>query len=311
MITKPLDEVKDFYPCRMIDGKKMADDMNNSTSLAIHYAFENESASRKPCLAILSVVGDAGSEVYIRQKQKKAEELGIECRVWRFGAGIHPKTLVANIQALNADDSVDGIIMQLPIPGYIKAHTREVLNAICKEKDVDGLCAWNRGMLDSFCYGPGPVFPPCTPIAVLDIIEQNFPDDFAGKNVVIIGRSELVGQPLAKILLLWGATVTVCHTKTKNLREVCRNADILISAAGCPGLVGRSMVKPGAMVIDVGISRDESGRVVGDVVQSEVRAVAGWLTPVPGGVGPMTVARLMRNVMLAWTRKNSEKRAEK
>ena len=251
-----------------------------------------------PGLAILCVGEDAASKIYVHHKLKMAAHIGITAQAHSLPATITAQALLERIHSLNTDAAVHGIIVQLPLPPHLS--TELILQAIAPHKDVDGLHPLNLGKL---CMNAGadtgtPVMRPCTPQGCLDLIMQTIPC-LQGKHAVIVGRSALVGKPLGLLLLNADCTVTFCHSLTKNLGEQTRRADILIAAVGKPHLITADMIKPGAVVIDVGISKKE-GRLVGDVDFDAARMVAGAITPVPGGVGPMTVIHLMRNTMTAW-----------
>jgi methylenetetrahydrofolate dehydrogenase (NADP+) / methenyltetrahydrofolate cyclohydrolase len=235
----------------------------------------------QPALAVLVVGDDPASRVYVRNKIAACAEAGIRSAAERFAVGAAPETLLARIAALNADPTVHGILVQLPLPPHFDLAA--VIAAIAPEKDVDGF----KG-----------AFTPCTPqgvIALLDAVGV----PIAGRHAVVVGRSHIVGRPVAQLLVERDATVTVCHSRTKDLAHFTRQADILVVAAGRPRLIGADMVKPGAAVIDVGIHRRPDGALVGDVDFDAVSAVAGHITPVPGGVGPMTVAMLLENTLRA------------
>jgi methylenetetrahydrofolate dehydrogenase (NADP+)/methenyltetrahydrofolate cyclohydrolase len=235
----------------------------------------------QPALAVLVVGDDPASRVYVRNKIAACAEAGIRSAAERFAVGAAPEALLARIAALNADPTVHGILVQLPLPPHFDLAA--VIAAIAPEKDVDGFKS---------------AFTPCTPqgvIALLDAVGV----PIAGRHAVVVGRSHIVGRPVAQLLVERDATVTVCHSRTKDLAHFTRQADILVVAAGRPRLVGADMVKPGAAVIDVGIHRRPDGALVGDVDFDAVSAVAGHITPVPGGVGPMTVAMLLENTLRA------------
>ena len=244
-----------------------------------------------PGLVIITIGDDPASAVYVRNKIKACEECGIYVRHEKFAADVNPDIVRGVIFNANLSPSIVGIMVQLPLPyGW---DSRELMELIDPRKDVDGLTYTNIGML----WSGEAMHYPCTAKGIDYLLHENG-IDFAGKHVVIVGRSDIVGKPMAAIALENNATVTVCHSKTKNLAEHTRMADILVVAVEKPGLITGNMVKPGAVVIDVGINRTENG-LVGDVDFDSVSKVAGWITPVPGGVGPMTVAMLMNNVARA------------
>lgn len=248
-----------------------------------------------PSLAVVTVGDDPASMVYVRNKRKACEECGIEFRQCAFAQQAMVSEVMYKICDLNHDPYVHGIILQLPLPKSMASYTKVMQNMIAPSKDVDCLCAENVGHLMKRDYR---IFAPCTPSAVVTLlIGSGVP--MHGKHAVIVGRSDIVGKPLVPMLLDEDCTVTVCHSKTENLAQITRTADILISATGHAKLITADMVKPGAAVIDVGINRTESGKLCGDVDFDAVKDVAGWITPVPGGVGPMTVTMLMDNVVKA------------
>jgi methylenetetrahydrofolate dehydrogenase (NADP+)/methenyltetrahydrofolate cyclohydrolase len=244
-----------------------------------------------PGLVIITIGDDPASAVYVRNKIKACEECGIHPMHHKFHEDVDTETVKRTILLANEDPTVAGIMVQLPLPMGWDA--RELMELIDPKKDVDGLTYTNIGML----WADGPYHCPCTAKGIEWLLHENG-IRFSGKHVVIVGRSDIVGKPMAAIALENNATVTICHSKTKNLAEHTKIADILIVAVGKPGLITGDMVKPDAVVVDVGINRTENG-LVGDVDFDSVAEVAGWITPVPGGVGPMTVAMLMNNVARA------------
>ena len=247
-----------------------------------------------PRLAVVIVGADPASEVYVRNKEKACAELGILSDHIALPAGTAKEELIARIDALNADASVHGILVQLPLPEGLRAHEEEILERIDPRKDVDGFHPVNVGRL--VLGVPG--LRPCTPAGCIRMLElAGIPIE--GAHAVIIGRSNIVGKPMGHLLLERHATVTICHSRTQNLAEVAREADILVAAVGRPGFVTADMVKPGATVIDVGINRIAPKKLVGDVDFEAVSEIAGAITPVPGGVGLLTVAMLMSNVVSA------------
>ena len=243
-----------------------------------------------PQLAVVLVGNDPASQVYVRNKERACTAVGILSSVFRLPESITQAELEKTIKDLNEDGSIHGILVQLPLPNHL--NEKRILSLIKPEKDVDGFHPINAGRLLLGDEG----FTPCTPLGVMQLL-SDYRIDPVGKRAVIIGRSNIVGKPLALLLLSANATVTVCHSKTKHLNEVCGEADILISAVGKAGFVTPDMVKKGAVVIDVGINRID-GHIVGDV-SPEVSDVASYLTPVPGGVGPMTIAMLLNNTLRA------------
>jgi methylenetetrahydrofolate dehydrogenase (NADP+)/methenyltetrahydrofolate cyclohydrolase len=245
-----------------------------------------------PVLSVVQIGNDFASNIYVRNKQKACLDVGIDCKLHNFAEKeITPLQLVKFIKELNDNKRVHAILIQLPLPSSF-FNVNNILNVIDKTKDVDGFCPYNIGAL---VLGVPSVIP-CTPLAVLNILKsQNF--EIRGKHCVILGRSNIVGKPMAALMLSESATITVCHTGTKNLADFCRSADILICATGCPKFVTQEMVKPGCIVIDVGISRDENQNCCGDVDFENVKNKASFITPVPGGVGPMTIAMLLKNTL--------------
>jgi 5,10-methylene-tetrahydrofolate dehydrogenase/methenyl tetrahydrofolate cyclohydrolase len=238
------------------------------------------------------------SQSYVKSKQKACAEVGINSFGYDLPAATSQKELEDLVKKLNADARVNGILVQLPLPAGLDEEA--VLRAISIEKDVDGFHPINIGRLAQ--KGRDPLFVPCTPTGVMYMLEQNLPT-LEGVNAVVLGRSNIVGMPVALLLVRANATVTICHSRSKNLKDICRAADVLVAAVGRPEMVRADWVKPGAVVIDVGINRVEDAsrprgyRMVGDVAFDEVKEVAGALTPVPGGVGPMTIAMLLRNTL--------------
>lgn len=251
-----------------------------------------ERLARAPQLAVVLVGDDPASAIYVRNKERDCRECGIDCRDHRLAADTTQEALLALIRALNRDDSVDGILVQLPLPVHLDG--AQVLRAIDPDKDVDAFHPENVGRL---LLGQ-PRYLPCTPAGILALLRE-YAIDPAGKHCVVVGRSNIVGKPLALLLLQADATVTVCHSKTPDLADQCRRADILVSAAGRAGLITADMVRPHAVVIDVAMNRGADGRLCGDVDFGAVAQRADYITPVPGGVGPMTRAMLMENTYQA------------
>ena len=245
-----------------------------------------------PGLAVILVGEDPASQVYVRNKHRACEELGIHSEQYTLSADTDRQTLLDLITELNGREEIDGILVQLPLPGHLDQ--KEILSAIDPAKDVDSFHPQNVGRLVIGDY----FFVPCTPSGILTLIDSAGVD-LTGKECVVIGRSNIVGKPMALMLLHRNATVTVCHSKTRDLPSVTRRADVLISAVGKAGFVTADMVKPGAVVIDVGMNRNQAGKLCGDVDFESVSRVAGYLTPVPGGVGPMTITMLLRSTVLS------------
>ena len=274
---------------QILDGKALAAEIRSEVKTQVAALAEKGVST---ALAVILVGDDSASQVYVRNKIKACADPGIRSLEFRMPAETTQQQLLAKIAELNADENVDGILVQLPLPKQINADA--VISAIDPAKDVDGFHVANAGALVTGKQG----FVPCTPFGVMRLIEKSGVDP-RGKSAVIVGRSNIVGKPMALLLLAADATVTVAHSRTPDLCAVTRNADILVAAVGRAKLIKADMVKPGAVVIDVGMNRDENGKLCGDVDFSEVKAIAGSITPVPGGVGPMTIAMLMQNTALA------------
>lgn len=274
---------------QILDGKALAAEIRSEVKTQVAALAEKGVST---ALAVILVGDDSASQVYVRNKIKACADTGIRSLEFRMPAETTQQQLLAKIAELNADESVDGILVQLPLPKQINADA--VISAIDPAKDVDGFHVANAGALVTGKQG----FVPCTPFGVMRLIEKSGVNP-RGKSAVIVGRSNIVGKPMALLLLAADATVTVAHSCTPDLSAVTRNADILVAAVGRAKLIKADMVKPGAVVIDVGMNRDENGKLCGDVDFAEVKEIAGSITPVPGGVGPMTIAMLMQNTMLA------------
>lgn len=249
-------------------------------------------AGKNPGLAVVLVGDDPASKVYVNRKEKACEELGIYSRKIVLPADTKQEELLSLVDELNADSKIHGILVQLPLPNGLDE--KEVINRINPNKDVDAFHPVSVGKIMIGDYD----FVPCTPAGIMELIRESG-IDIAGKNCVVVGRSNIVGKPMAMLLLHSNGTPTICHSRTQNLAEITKKADILVAAVGKPLFIKRDMVKEGAVVIDVGMNRLEDGRLVGDVDFDEVSAVAGAITPVPGGVGPMTIAMLMQNTVTA------------
>lgn len=274
---------------QILDGKALAAEIRSEVKTQVAALAEKGVST---ALAVILVGDDSASQVYVRNKIKACADTGIRSLEFRMPAETTQQQLLAKIAELNADESVDGILIQLPLPKQINADA--VISAIDPAKDVDGFHVANAGALVTGKQG----FVPCTPFGVMRLIEKSGVNP-RGKSAVIVGRSNIVGKPMALLLLAADATVTVAHSRTPDLSAVTRNADILVAAVGRAKLIKADMVKPGAVVIDVGMNRDENGKLCGDVDFAEVKEIAGSITPVPGGVGPMTIAMLMQNTVLA------------
>jgi methylenetetrahydrofolate dehydrogenase (NADP+)/methenyltetrahydrofolate cyclohydrolase len=273
---------------KLIDGKAI------SAQIKAELAEKVKNLQREkditPALAVVLVGEDPASKVYVGQKEKACVELGVFSQKHVLPADVSEEKLLDLVKTLNKDREIDGILVQLPLPGHIDEN--KVIETIAPEKDVDGFHPVNVGKM--VIGMPG--FKPCTPHGVMVLLERSGVDP-AGKEAVVIGRSNIVGKPVALMLLQKSATVTICHSKTKNLTEVCRRADILVVATGRPNTVTADMVKDGVVVIDVGVNRLGTGNLVGDVDFDGVEPKASAITPVPGGVGPMTIAMLMLNTV--------------
>ena len=247
---------------------------------------------RAPKLCVVLVGDDPASQAYVRNKEKGCEALGMISEVQRIPATIKEKELIDLVFHLNKDKTIDGLLVQLPLPKHI--NTEAVLSQVSPEKDVDGLHPLNMGLL---LRGEQNGLVACTPQGIMHLILSTG-CDLVGKNAVVVGRSNIVGKPVALLLLQKHATVTICHSRTNDLGEVCRRADVLVAAVGSPGIIQGDMLKPGAVVIDVGTNR-VGDKWVGDVDFESAKEKAGFITPVPGGVGPMTIAMLLKNTLLA------------
>jgi methylenetetrahydrofolate dehydrogenase (NADP+) / methenyltetrahydrofolate cyclohydrolase len=274
---------------RLIDGKAIAAEVRAEVGDSVEAFIASH--GRAPVLATVLVGEDPASQVYVANKHRACEEVGIESRHLALSADATEDEVLARVRELGEDTSVDGILVQLPVPDQVSPDL--VIESIPYQKDVDGLNPYNAGLLAS--GSPGMV--PCTPAGVIDLLVRTG-TEIRGSRAVVIGRSNLVGRPVASLLLDRDATVTICHSKTADLAGECRGADILVAAVGIPEMIRADWVKPGATVIDVGINRTEDG-LVGDVDFAAVSEVAGAITPVPGGVGPMTIAMLMANTLAA------------
>jgi len=278
---------------RIIDGKTLAASIRSSLPARIARA---AAAGQPPGLAVVLVGDDPASAVYVRNKIQACEDVGIRSFADRLPANTSESDLLARIAELNVDPAVHGILVQLPLPRHIDA--QRVVETIALDKDVDGLHATNAGLT---LLGV-PRFRSCTPYGIMKMLEHTG-TVLEGAHAVVIGRSNMVGKPMALLLLAANATVTIAHSKTRNLAAISRQADILVAAVGRRNLVTADMVKPGAIVIDVGTNRTPEGKLAGDVDFEAVREVAGWISPVPGGVGPMTITMLLVNTVEAAERR--------
>ncbi len=274
----------------IIDGKAIAAEIRAAVKQRV--AERRRQGLRPPGLAVILVGEDPASQVYVANKRRACEAAGLLSRSYDLPADIDQAALLALIDELNADAAVDGILVQLPLPDHIDTET--VIERIRFDKDVDGFHPYNMGRLALRM----PVLRSCTPRGIMTLLARCDIDP-KGKDAVIVGASNHVGRPMAMELLLAGATVTICHRFTRDLATQVGRAEILVVAVGRPGLIKGTWIRPGAVVLDVGINRDASGRLVGDVEFDAARTRAGWITPVPGGVGPMTVATLLQNTLYA------------
>lgn len=273
----------------IIDGKAFAQGLRERVAQQV--ASFRAAAGRAPGLAVVLVGEDPASAVYVRNKHKATIGAGMESFEYKLPADTSQADLIALVDRLNADPAVDGILVQLPLPGHIDE--RAVTTRIDPDKDVDGFHPVNAGRLATGLYG----FVPCTPLGCLMLLKDQL-GDLAGLDAVVIGRSNIVGKPMAQLLIQQSCTVTVAHSRTRDLSSVVKRADIVVAAVGRPEMVKGEWIKPGATVIDVGINRTEQG-LVGDVDFAGALSVAGAVTPVPGGVGPMTIAVLLRNTLVS------------
>ncbi|MGN0151298.1 MAG: bifunctional methylenetetrahydrofolate dehydrogenase/methenyltetrahydrofolate cyclohydrolase FolD [Wujia sp.] len=272
-----------------IDGKVISQQIKDELKLKVA---ELNRQGKEICLAVIQVGNDPASTVYVGNKKKACEYIGIKSLAYELPEETTEEELIGIIEKLNQDDTVHGILVQLPVPKHINED--HIINAISPKKDVDGFHPASVGALSIGQKG----FVSCTPAGVIQLLKRSG-IEIAGKECVVVGRSNIVGKPMAMLLLRENGTVTICHSRTKNLQEVCRRADILVVAVGRPKMIDASYVKEGAAVIDVGIHRDENNKLCGDVDYASVEPVAGAITPVPGGVGPMTIAMLMNNCVEA------------
>ncbi|MBE6715498.1 MAG: bifunctional methylenetetrahydrofolate dehydrogenase/methenyltetrahydrofolate cyclohydrolase FolD [Ruminococcaceae bacterium] len=277
---------------KIIDGKKISEILRTETAEAVKNRPEG---TRKPGLAVIIVGDDPASKIYVNNKKKACEICGFNSYEYAMPADTSEKELLSLIDRLNNTTEVDGILCQLPLPSHIDEN--KVIDAISPEKDVDGFSPVNTGNL----LAGKPCFAPCTPAGVVEMLKFEGIET-AGKHCVIVGRSNIVGKPAALLMLRENATVTICHSRTENLPEQVKKADIVIAAIGKANFITEDMIKEGAVVIDVGINRLPDGKVTGDVDFEKVKEKAAAITPVPGGVGPMTITMLMKNTLEAWKR---------
>lgn len=279
----------------LLNGKELAQKLQQEMTQEVTVLKEK---GLQPGLAVILVGEDPASQVYVRNKERAANNIGMYSVVYRLPETTSEAALIAKIEELNQDDKIHGILVQLPLPKHINEDV--VLDTIDPVKDVDGFHPMNLGNL----FAGKPTMIPCTPAGIMELIKLSG-IDLAGKNAVIIGRSNIVGKPMAHLLLQANATVTICHSKTKDLPKVAKQADVLVVAIGRANFVTADFVKEGAVVIDVGINRDENNKLTGDVKFDEVAPLTSFITPVPGGVGPMTITMLMRQTIDAAKRKEN------
>lgn len=274
---------------QIINGKKIAAEIKRDLAWEV---VQLKLAGIKPALAVILVGDDPASQIYVRNKAKACAEVGIESKIFQLKKNVKQEEILDLIQKINQNASIHGLLIQLPLPEYLDENL--IVQSVAIEKDVDCFRIENVGKM----FLGREKFLPCTPAAVIELLKKS-DVEISGKDVVIIGRSRIVGKPLGAMLTNLDATVTLCHSQTKNLSEKCVMAEILISATGKSGLVTESMIKAGAVVIDVGISRTSKGKIVGDAVWSAIEKKAALATPVPGGVGPMTITMLLKNTIIA------------
>ena len=280
------------FMLKLIDGKQLAQKRREEIKRTVE---QLKAKGIVPGLAVVLVGEDAASQIYVRNKEKACEEVGFYSEVYRLPESTSQEELLQLIKRLNHDEKIHGLLVQLPVPAHIDE--KAVIHAIDARKDVDGFLPENLG---SLLIGE-PAFEPCTPKGCIDLIKQTG-IEITGKKAVVVGRSNIVGKPVAMMLLRENATVTICHSKTKNLKEELLTADIVVAAVGKSNFITGDMIKDGAVVIDVGMNRLENGKLTGDVDHASLEGRDCWLTPVPGGVGPMTITMLMENTLESATR---------
>ena len=275
---------------QIIDGKRVSSQMRQDIRDGALRCFAKTGI--RPGLAVILVGEDPASQIYVRNKKKACEEVGFFSREILLPEDVTEERLLSEIDRLNALDTIHGILVQLPVPPHL--NPKHLIERIAPHKDVDAFSYESVGRLVT----GNPLFLPCTPAGILALLDA-YAIPLAGKRAVVIGRSNIVGKPMAHLLLSRDATVTVCHSKTEHLQEICRTADVLVSAVGKAGFVRGEMIKPDAVVIDVGMNRAPDGHLCGDVLFDEAKEKASYLTPVPGGVGPMTITMLLQNTLTA------------
>ncbi|MBO3064614.1 MULTISPECIES: bifunctional methylenetetrahydrofolate dehydrogenase/methenyltetrahydrofolate cyclohydrolase FolD [Staphylococcus] len=274
---------------KILDGKQIAKDYRQGLKDQVEAL---QSKGYTPKLSVILVGNDGASQSYVNSKKKAAEKIGMISEIVHLDESTSEENVLKELKRLNEDDSVSGILVQVPLPEQVSE--QKILESINPAKDVDGFHPENIGKL----YIDQQTFVPCTPLGIMELL--NHADiDLEGKDAVVIGRSHIVGQPVSKLLLQKNATVTILHSRTKDMHSHLKNADVIVSAVGRPGLVTKDDVKEGAVVIDVGNTPDENGKLKGDIAYDEVKEVAGAITPVPGGVGPMTITMVLNNTLIA------------
>ena len=281
---------------KIIDGKLLSEKIKEEVKVEVKNLREK---GISVCLAVIMVGDDPASKIYFKNKKRVCETVGIVSKEFILNADISQQELINIIDSLNKDEKVNGILVQLPLPKHLDE--KDIIASIVPSKDVDAFHPMNVGKIMLGEYD----FLPCTPAGIINLIDETG-ISIEGKNCVIIGRSNIVGKPISMLLLQKNGTVTICHSKTQNLKDITNKADILVAAIGCPNFVKEDMIKPGAVVIDVGINRLNDGSLCGDVNFDGANNVAEYITPVPGGVGPMTIAMLMKNTLLAAKLQNSK-----
>lgn len=274
---------------KIIDGKAISAEVRAEIKKEVSLLAEN---GIKVCLAVVIVGDDPASQVYVRNKKRACDETGIASEIIAMPSETTEKELISVLDGLNSRSEINGILVQLPLPKHI--NERNIIAHIDPKKDVDAFCDENVGRIMTGNFS----FLPCTPAGIIELLHRSGVS-VCGKDCVVIGRSNIVGKPMAMLLLHENGTVTICHSRTKNLPEITRRADILVSAVGKAGFVTADMVKPGAVVIDVGMNRTPEGKLTGDIDFASVEPIASLITPVPGGVGPMTVTMLLKNTVTA------------
>lgn len=284
------------HEARLIDGKAFAENLRNKIATQVEVLKSKHHIT--PGLAVVLVGNDPASQVYVRNKGKQTKEVGMNSFEYILPEDTTQKQLIAKVESLNKDSKVHGILVQLPLPKHIDETS--IINAIVPEKDVDGFHPVNVGKVTT---GQKDAMVSCTPLGCILLINDVLGNDLSGKKALVIGRSNIVGKPVANLLIQQNATVTIAHSRTSNLKEECKQADIIVAAVGKPLLVKGDWIKPGAVIIDVGINRttqgDGSTKLVGDVDFESAKTIASAITPVPGGVGPMTIACLLQNTLKA------------